>query len=113
MPVIKKKMSTSAYILIALIIVAVISLPILHMVGVINLTFLADGFSDIMLWASENTLNGALLMGGVFTGGAFFYYIVRTYLLGTQVPVTAGTYTPMGRTISQPQQQEEETVVSD
>jgi hypothetical protein len=113
MPIIKKKMSTSAYILIALFIVAIIALPILHFTEILDLSFLGTGFSDIMTWAATETLNGVLLIGGVFAGGMLFYYIVKTYLLGTQVSMTTQPYTPMGQTISEPQKQQEETVVSD
>ena len=73
MPIIKKKMSTSAYILIALCIIAIISLPILHFTEILNLSFLGTGFEDIMTWAAAETLNGVLLIGGVFAGGMTFY----------------------------------------
>jgi hypothetical protein len=115
MPIIKKKMSTSAYILIALLIVAIIALPILHFTDILDLSFLGTGFEDIMLWASEETLNGVLLLGGVFAGGALSFYIVKTYLLGTQIPATtpvySGGYNPQPTQPSQPQQ-EDETVIT-
>jgi len=114
MPTVKKKMSTSAYILIALMIITVVSLPILHVVGVLDLSFIGIGFENILMWAATDTLNGVILIGGVFVGGALFFYIVKTYLLGTQISTTTvGQYNPMGQQISQPQQQEQETVVSD
>ena len=113
MPVIKKKMSTSAYVLIALMIVAVVSLPILHITGILDLSFIGIGFNDIMTWAATDTLNGALLISGTFVSGALFFYIAKTYLLGTQIPITTQPYTPMGQTISPQQQPQEETVVSE
>ena len=113
MPIIKKKMSTSAYVLIALAIVAVISLPILHMTGFIDLSFIGAGFQNIMSWAAADALNGALLVAGTFVGGALTWHVIKTYLVGTQIPtITIGGYAPMGQQIS-PQQPQEETVVSD
>jgi len=111
MPVIKTKMSKSAWILIALLIVAIIALPLLHFVGVIDLSFIGEGFLGILIWASESVLNGILFTGGVFLGGVLTWYTIKKYIVGTQVPVVA-PYIPQGQTISQPQQQQEETVVS-
>lgn len=114
MAVTKTKMSKSAWVLVALIIVAIISLPILHIVGVIDLSFLGEGFMGIMTWASTEALNGALLLAGVFVGGMLTYYTLKKYFIGTKIPLTTQypTYTPGGQTVSQPQQADEETVVS-
>jgi hypothetical protein len=114
MPInIKTKMSTSAYVLLAILIVAIIALPILHLVGVIDLSFMVDAVTGIMLWSSESIINSVLLIGGVFLGGVLFYYLLKKYIIGTQIPATtAGTYIPQGQTISPAQPKEEETVVS-
>jgi len=115
MPIIKSKMSKSAWILIALMIVAVISLPILHLVGVIDLSFIGTGFMNILAWGATDALNGVLLLGGVFLGGVLTWYTLKKYIFGTQIPTTAGaypTYMPGGVTVSQPQQKDEETVVT-
>lgn len=111
MPIVKSKMSKSAWVLIALAIVAIIALPILHLVGIINLSFLGDAFMAILLWSSESALNGILLLGGTFILGALVYYTVKKYILGTQIPV-ATAYVPSGQTVSPQVQQKEETVVS-
>ena len=111
MPIIKKKLSTSGYVLIALLVVAVITLPVLHMVGVIDLSFIGDAFANIMMWAATDPINGVLLISASFIGGAITFYAIKTYLLGTQVPVTTGTYTPMGQNISNSNQ--DEMVVSE
>ncbi len=113
MPILKSKMSTSAWILVALLVVAVVSLPILHFVGFIDLAFIGEGFMNILAWGAADALNGMLLLGGVFVFGMLTWYTLKKYFLGTQVPTTAGTYTPVGQTISPAQQQEQETVVSD
>ncbi len=114
MPVIKRKLSTSGWILIALAIVAIISLPILHFVGVIDLSFLGTGFSDVLTWAASDAMNGILFVSGVFLGGALTFYAIKTYLIGTQIPMTTQypAYMPSGQTVSNPQQNNEETVVS-
>lgn len=109
MPTIKRKMSTSAWILVALLIIAVISLPILHMVGILDLSFIGDGFLNILAWGATDALNGALMLGGAFVGGALFYYTLKTYFIGTQISSTVTPYVPTGQTISnnQPAQQQE------
>ena len=112
MPILKTKMSKSAWVLIALLIVAIIALPILHFVGIINLSFLGDGFLNALIWASTSILNGILLIGGVFVFGALCYYTVKKYLIGTQIPATTIGYNPQPSTPSQPQSAKEETVIS-
>ena len=113
MPIVKSKMSTSAWILIALAIVAIISLPILHLVGVLDLSFLGTGFQDIMMWGATDALNGVLLLGGVFIGGVLTWYTLKKYIFGTQIPTTTlGGYNPIGQQIS-PQQPQDDVVVSE
>ena len=112
MPInVKAKMSKSAWVLIILLVVAIIALPILHFTGVIDLSFFGAAFESVTFWGSESILNGVLLLGGFFALGMVTWYILKKYIFGTQVP-TAGVYPPIGQTISQPQQQQEETVVS-
>lgn len=113
MPILKSKMSTSAWVLIALLVIAVISLPILHFVGFIDLSFIGEGFMNILSWGAADSLNGVLLLGGVFAGGMLTYYTLKKYILGTHVPLTAGPYTPVGQTISPTQQEDQDMVVSD
>lgn len=112
MPILKSKMSKSAYVLIAILICVIIALPILHLVGVIDLSFIGDGFTGILVWGSEGVLNGVLLLGGFFAAGALFYYALKKYILGTQVPATAGVYNPIGQTVSPAAQKDDETVVT-
>ena len=113
MPILKSKMSKSAWVLVALLIIAVVSLPILHLVGFIDLSFIGEVFMGVLTWGSTDALNGLILLGGVFAFGMLTYYTLKKYILGTKVPATAGTYTPVGQTISPSQQQEQDMVVSD
>lgn len=107
-------MSTSAWILIALAIVAIISLPILHLVGIIDLSFIGTAFMDILTWGATDALNGVLLLGGVFVFGMLTWYTLKKYIFGTQISTSAiAPYIPTGQQLSTPQPQQEETVVSD
>lgn len=113
MPILKKKMSASAWILVAIIVIAIISLPILHMVGVLDLSFIGDAFMGYVSWQASDAMCAVLGALGWVAVGAISVYILKTYFIGTQVPVTAGTYTPVGQSISSSQTQEEDVVVSD
>ena len=95
MPVLKSKMSKSAYVLIAIVVIAIIALPILHLTGIIDLSFLGAGFLGVLIWSSESILNGVLFSGGLFVLGALSYYVVKKYIIGTQLPPSAtGAYIP-------------------
>ena len=107
----KTKMSKSAYILIAILVVAIIALPILHVVGIIDLSFIGAAFMSVMMWAAADALNGVLFVAGIFVSGALVYYALKKYVIGTRVPI-APAYNPIGQAISQTQQKDEETVVS-
>ena len=108
----KNRLSTSGWVLIAILIIVIIAVPLLHFVGVIDLTFLADGFLSVLLWASSDVVNGALFTAGVFIGGALTYYALKKYIIGTKVPLTQ-PYLPAGQTVSNPGATSEgETVIS-
>lgn len=114
MPIIKRKMSKSAYVLLALIIIVPIIAVVLHVVGVWDLSFIGLGFENIMMWAAMTPFNGVILVVGVFVGGMVTFYVIKTYLIGTQVSTTTtGNYNPIGQTISNSGSQQEETVVTD
>ena len=109
----KKKVSIWAYLLIALLLVSVIVLAVLHIAGLVDLSFVGEGFLGVLTWASTDTMNGALLFAGVFTGGILTCYVFMTYLIGTKISTTTlGGYSPIGQQIS-PQQHQDETVVTD
>ena len=114
MPVLKTKtkLSKSAYILIAIAVIAIIALPLLHVVGVIDLSFIGNGFMAVMMWAAADGMNGVLFVSGIFISGALFYYAIKKYVIGTKVPMGAGAYHPVGQTITPATPTEEETVVS-
>jgi hypothetical protein len=111
MATVKTKMSKSAYVLIAIVVVAIITLPILHVVGILDLSFIGAAFMGVMMWGAADALNGILLIGGVFVAGALTYYVLKKYLIGTKVPITT-PYLPGGQTVAGSQQQDSETVIS-
>jgi hypothetical protein len=108
MPTLKTKMSKSAWVLIALLVIAIVALPILHFTGFIDLSFIGDGFLGLTMWGSESVINVALMLGGFFLLGMLTWYALKKYIFGTKVPVT--TYTPLGSTIPQQESKEEVTV---
>ena len=109
----KKGVSIWAYVLIGLLVVAVIVLAVLHIAGLVDLSFVGEGFMGMLVWAATDPMNGALLFAGVFTGGILACYVFMAYLVGTKISTTTlGGYNPPGQQISQ-QQTQDETVVSD
>ena len=110
----KKNVSIWAWVLIALLVVAVIVLAVLHIAGLVDLSFVGEGFMGMLVWASTDTMNGALLFAGVFTGGILACYVFMTYLIGTKISTTTlGGYIPPGQHISNSPAQQDETVVTD
>ncbi len=108
----KKKVSIWAYVLIAMLIVAAIVLAVLHIAGLIDLSFIGEGVMGVATWSAADPMNFGLLFSGVFIGGILTCYVFLTYLIGTKISTTQlGGYNPIGQQIS-PQQQDE-TVVSD
>lgn len=107
----KTRMSTSAYVLIALLIVIAIALPILHVVGVIDLSFIGETFMGVMEWAATDAINGVLLIGGTLITGMLTWYTLQKYIIGTKIrTVTVGGYQPTGQNISNPQPQDDVVV---
>lgn len=112
MAVARKKISKSGFILIAVAVIAVIALPILHMVGVLDLTFLADGFLGLYMWGSMSFWNALIITVATFALGMITFYMLKGYIIGEKQVMLPGTaYNPMGQTIT-PQQQKEEVTVS-
>ena len=113
----KRRMSIWAYVLIGLLIVGAIVLVVLHIAGIVDLSFVAEGFMGIMAWASADAVNGALLLAATFAGGMITWYALATYIIGTKIqttynqPAYGGGYNPQPTQPSQPQQ-DNETVIS-
>jgi len=119
MPTWKTRMSRSSYILLAIAIIAIITLPLLHItyhaVGFgVDLSFIGVAFMGLLEWAALGPINGALLLGGFFFLGAFTWYMLKKYIIGTSIPMTTQPYTtgynPAPTQPSQPEQQDETVI---
>lgn len=111
----KRRTSIWAWVLIAVIVVSVIVAAVLHMVNIIDLSFIGTTFSGITSWAAADIVNGVILIGGSIVVGAIGWYIIQTYFIGVKISTVTQPYpqyTPGGVSVSQPQQQDEETVVT-
>jgi len=114
MAVARKKLSKSGWILLGIIVILVIALPILHFTGVIDLSFLGNGYVGLMVWASENAWNALIVGIGHVAIGVLIFYGLKSYIIGEkQVMITTGAsgYAPQPSVPSQPQQKDE-TVIS-
>jgi hypothetical protein len=108
----KKKLSKGTWVLIFLLIAAVITVTVLAVVGYINLAFLSDWLVGAMTFGASSWVNATLVLVAPFALGLLFYYLVINYFIGNKVTNTAPVYNPQGQTLSNPQQQGKETVIS-
>jgi hypothetical protein len=114
MAVARKKLSKSGWILLALVAILLIVLPTLHFVGVIDLSFLGNGYLGLMIWASENAWNALIVGIGHVTLGVLIFYGLKSYIIGEKqvmITTTGAGYAPQPSVPSQPQQKDE-TVIS-
>lgn len=107
MTLIRKKLSKSALILLAVIAVGLIALPILHFTGVYDMSFLGDIAISAAMAGTTSGWIAAALAGGCALVGFGLCYILKDYIIGmegnsTNLTVTSGTgYTAPGQTLSQ------------
>jgi hypothetical protein len=98
MPILKKKLSKSGWLLIGLAVVAIIALPILHFTGVIDLSFIGNLFLNLKMYGASDIISGAiesLLWVGLGVG---LLYVLKNYIFGTQISaaVAQQAYIPRG-----------------
>ena len=114
----RTKLSKSAWVLIGLMIVAVIAFPILHITGVIDLSFIGETFMGFMEWAAADAMNGVLVIGGSVVGGMLIMYTLQKYIIGTKIGTPyqqtqyGGGYNPPPTQPSSGSGQQDETVIS-
>jgi hypothetical protein len=108
----KRKLSKSGWLLIILAFAAVIGVVVCAALGVIDLSWLGTGFLGIYVTASQDLILAILLTVGWIALGILGYYVLIKYFIGNKVTTTMPTYTPQGQTLSNPQQQGQETVIS-
>jgi len=108
----KRKKSIWVWVLLILIFAAIIALTICHLLGIIDLSFIATGFLGIYMWASVDVVNALIVTVGWVTLGILGYWILLKYFIGQKVTTNTPTYQPQGQTINQQPQTDSETVIS-
>jgi uncharacterized membrane protein len=98
MAILKKKLSKSGWILIGLVVVLIIALPILHFTGVIDLSFIGTVFLSVKMYGAADVVSGVLESLIWFGLGIGTLYILKNYILGTQISAAAAaqSYIPRG-----------------
>jgi hypothetical protein len=101
MTLVRKKLSKSNIILLALIAIFLVALPILHFTGAYPLDFLGDyAIAAAMTATTSGWIAGAMAIGcGVVGFG--ICYILKDYIIGIEgnnlsVTNTGSNYTPLG-----------------
>jgi hypothetical protein len=110
----RKKTSTSFKVGIIVIFVVLISVAILAIIGLIDLSWLGNGYLAVQAWSATDIVNAllidvALVFLGVGLMYGYFTYIRGNKVIGSTVSQPGYTPTPSYPT---PQQQDKETVIS-
>jgi hypothetical protein len=109
----KRKKSVLVWVLIILVISLIVGFALAHVLGVIDLSFVGDGFLGVKMWSSMQVVNALLETTGWIALGVLGYWIATKYFIGQKVTLAQQqTYMPQGQTVSNPQQQQNETVIS-
>ena len=112
----KKKKSIWLWVLIVLAFSAIIIAAVLHMLGIINLSFIATGFLALQQWSALATTNAILLDVGLIFLGIGIYYILLTYFIGVKTTMNVGQpqpgYAPAPTYPSAAPQKDTETLIS-
>jgi hypothetical protein len=111
MPTFKSRLSKSGWFIIFAIIGILIALPVLHVLGVIDLSFIGAAFTGYTMFGATEPIIGVLQALGYIGLGVLIFYVLKTYVIGTKVTQQPG-YTPLGQTLSNPSQQPDQTVVT-
>ena len=117
MVILKKKMSPSSWILIILAVLAPIVLILGHMFGAWDISFIGEYFMGYVAWQAADGMNAVLGAIGWVLLGVMIFYILKTYIFGTQIPITpyqtysSGGYNPQPTQPSNPQK-DEDTVIT-
>ncbi len=110
----RKKLSKSGWLLLGLFVVGVIVGITLHFVGIIDLSFIGNGYLTIMMWASSNGWNAAIVGAGHVVIGVLIFYGLKSYIIGEKISVSTpvGGYNPAPSYPSGAAQQQQETEIS-
>lgn len=113
----KKKLSKSAWVLVFLLIIGVVTVVVLGILGIIDLSPIGNGLMGFYMWASADIVNAGIVTVLLPIAGVFLYYIIQHYFVGQKVVTTAGIgsggYSPTPTyPSSNPSQQDTETKIS-
>lgn len=111
MPTFKSRLSKAGWALIFLLIGVLIALPVLHVLGVIDLSFIGNAFVGYTMFGATEPIIGLLQALGYFALGVVVFWVLKTYIIGTKVNTQQTTYMPQGQVLSQ-QGQADQTVVT-
>jgi len=104
----RKKLSKSAWILLAIMFIAIVAVAVLAVIGKISLGFLADGLVNLALWMSLSPFNVGIVLGVSFAGGMAVFYWLKAYIIGEEQVMMSGMgvagYNPAPATPSAAQQ---------
>jgi hypothetical protein len=101
MPTFKSRLSKSGWLIIFLLIGLLIALPVLHVLGVIDLSFIGAAFVGYTMFGAVEPIIGVLQALGYIGLGVLIFWVIKTYITGTKVNTQQNTYMPQGQTLSQ------------
>jgi hypothetical protein len=101
MTLVRKRLSKSGWILLALVIVVIIAMPILHFTGAFNMGFLDGWAVSGAQWAAMSGINVLIVSLILFGMGFGVCYVLKDYVIGVEgnnlaVTNTGNNYTPLG-----------------
>lgn len=111
----RKKLSIGTWALIFVCIAALITVIVLSVFGIIDLTFMEELLVGYATFGTQSWINAVITIVIPFAVGAVFMWAAYRYFIGQKVTVAAygaGGYTPQGQSIGNPQQKDTETVVN-
>jgi len=111
----KRKLSKSAWVLILIAFIAVVTLVITAAIGLIDLSPIGNAYLSIFSWGSSDVVNGILTGGLFFVLGVLAFYVTTRYFIGSKTTLPTGTqgYSPSPTyPASQPVKSGEETTIS-
>jgi hypothetical protein len=112
MPIFKKGLSKSGWLWIIIIVALIVALPVLHVLGVLDLSFIGAAFVGYTMFGAVEPIIGVLQALGYIGLGVLIFYVLKTYIVGTKVSTQGQGYMPQGQVLSQSPQADNQTVVT-
>ncbi len=110
----RKKLSKGTWALIIVVGVAVLTAVILHVVGILNLSFIGDLAIGFVSFGTSSGWNAALVLLAPFAVGILTLYTLKAYFIGERVTINTGTpgYAPAPTYPTQTPHQGKETTIT-